>query len=162
MSSFLHTLLHVAGHAYRHSVEKKEHTNEQAQRSDQSLIEDKNPAVAFNNRGADRLAQDDLDGAIADFDEAIRRDGRFAIAFNNRGLARQRKQDLVGSISDLDEAIRLNPGYAPAFFNRGRTHREANDLNAAVRDIEEAQRLAPSAKYLAELGYVRTLAMKEG
>jgi tetratricopeptide (TPR) repeat protein len=45
--------------------------------------------MAFNNRGNSRAI--DLDGAIADYNEAIRLKPDYAGAFNNRGNVRRRK-----------------------------------------------------------------------
>jgi tetratricopeptide (TPR) repeat protein len=97
---------------------------------------------AFNNRGVDRTARGDLDGAISDFDEAIRLDPD-ADAFYNRAIARTAKGDLDGAISDYDEAIRLKPDYAQAFYNRALARTAKGDLDGAISDYDEAIRLKP-------------------
>ncbi len=67
--------------------------------------------VAFNNRGLARKDKGDLDGAIKDYDEAIRLKSDYALAFNNRGLARKAKGDIQGAQQDFDEAARVDPKY---------------------------------------------------
>ena len=55
------------------------------------------------------MTQGDLEGAIADFDEAIRLDPDYAIAFYNRGIARGEAGDLEGAIADVEQGSRLAP-----------------------------------------------------
>ena len=100
-------------------------------------------ASAFYNRGLVRYDKQDLEGAIKDYDEAIRIEPNFTLAFRSRGAARQGKGDLGGALDDYNEAIRLKPDYAGAFYNRGCAHHEKGDLDGAIRDYDEAIRLKP-------------------
>jgi tetratricopeptide (TPR) repeat protein len=68
-------------------------------------------AEAFNNRGVLRKINGDLEGALQDYNEAIRLDPNHAKAFYNRSLARREKGDVRGAQDDYNEAIRL--GYKP-------------------------------------------------
>jgi tetratricopeptide (TPR) repeat protein len=49
----------------------------------------------------------DLDGAIADYDQAIKLNPKFGLAYKNRGKAKQEKGDLDGAIADFNRAIKL-------------------------------------------------------
>ena len=60
-----------------------------------------------------------MEGALQDYNEAIRLKPDYADAFNNRGIARKAKGDLEGALQDYNEAIRLKPDFAEAFNNRG-------------------------------------------
>ena len=66
-----------------------------------------------------RETNGDLDGALADYDQAIRLNPRDASNFRIRANMRQAKGDLDGALADYNEAIRLQPEYAEAFNNRG-------------------------------------------
>jgi Flp pilus assembly protein TadD len=99
-------------------------------------------AQEFFERAYNR-PDDDLDGTIADYSEAIKLDPDYAMAYYNRAVVRSRKGDLDGTIADLNEAIRLKPEYAAAFCNRGWHRREKGDLDGAIADLNEAIRLDP-------------------
>jgi tetratricopeptide (TPR) repeat protein len=100
-------------------------------------------AEAFNNRGTARRDKGDLNGALADFTEALRLKPDYAEAFNNRGTARRDKGDFDGALADFTEALRLKPDYAEAFNNRGTARRDKGDFDGALADFTEALRLKP-------------------
>ena len=78
-------------------------------------------AVDFYNRGLDRHAQGDLDGALADYDEAIRRDkaGKLHDAYNNRANIRLAKGDVAGAMADYDKVVQMRPRDFLGYYNRG-------------------------------------------
>ena len=87
--------------------------------------------------------EDDLDGKIADYAEAIRLNPGYTRPSTTAASARFDKGDLEGAIADYDEAIRLDPEYAPAFHNRGIARLVKGDLDGAIADFDEAIRLDP-------------------
>ena len=104
---------------------------------------DKELAALFNYRGVAHKAKGDLDHAIADYTEAIRRDPNYAPAYNSRGIAYKAKGDVDKAIADYDQAIRLNPNSAPAFNNRGYAYFAKSSYDRAVTDFDEAVKLDP-------------------
>lgn len=103
----------------------------------------KGRARAYNNRGVALSQKGDRDGAIADYDQAIRLDPKLASAYNGRGLAWSNKGDLDRAISDYDRAIRLDPGLARAYSNRGSAWSTRGELVRAIGDYSQAIRLEP-------------------
>lgn len=91
-------------------------------------------ASLFYNRGNGKLHQGDLDGAIADYTQAIELNPRHANAHVNRGLARLRKNDLDGAIRDDDRAAELDPHSVLAFLNRGTARAAQGDYKGAAED----------------------------
>jgi tetratricopeptide (TPR) repeat protein len=49
----------------------------------------------------------DLDGAMADFNQAIKLNPKYSAPYDNRGNIKEKKGDLNGANSDFDQAIKL-------------------------------------------------------
>jgi Flp pilus assembly protein TadD len=65
--------------------------------------------MAYSYRGLTRSQQGDIQGVIADHNEAISLDPNDAEAYSNRGFIRSQQGDIQGAVADYDEAMRLNP-----------------------------------------------------
>ena len=66
-------------------------------------------AEEYVNRGAILSIGGFWDGALANFDEAVRLEPNNASTWHSRGIAWKEKEQLDKAITDFDEAIRLNP-----------------------------------------------------
>jgi len=97
-------------------------------------------AEEYYERG-NRRADDDYDGKISDYSEAIRLKPDYAEAYNNRGVAFDNKRDYSQAIANYNEAIRLEPDDAIAYNDRGKAYIDIGDYNRAVVDFNEAIRL---------------------
>jgi tetratricopeptide (TPR) repeat protein len=82
----------------------------------------------------------DYDGAISEYDEALRLAPSFTAARINRGTAWFGKKDYDRAIADYTESIRVDPKFALAFNNRGLTYLAKHDPDA--KDRYERFRLA--------------------
>jgi tetratricopeptide (TPR) repeat protein/serine/threonine protein kinase len=101
-------------------------------------------AAVHNNLGIALDDMKDLDGAIAEYREAIRLDPKHAaIHRNNLGATLVRKKDLDSAIAEYREAIRLAPKYTLALTNWGRALARKGDLDGAIAKHSEAIRLDP-------------------
>jgi tetratricopeptide (TPR) repeat protein len=82
-----------------------------ARRVDPAYSADLNPkyAPAFSKRGDGNLARGNLDGAVADYDQAIKLDSRLAAAWAGRGQAYLKKLDVDQAIADFDQALASVP-----------------------------------------------------
>jgi tetratricopeptide (TPR) repeat protein len=98
----------------------------------------------YFQRGYARQDKGDLDGALADYNEAIRLDPNDALSYNNRGVIRKDKGDLDSALADYNEAIRLDPNNTLPYNNRGNTRKDKGDLDGALADYSEAIRLDPN------------------
>ena len=85
-------------------------------------------------RGINAQCEGDLEGALQDFDEAIRLNPDLAMAFSNRSNIRGEQGDLEGAMRDCDEAIRIQPDCV-AFNNRGNARRAKGDLERCARGL---------------------------
>ncbi len=101
-------------------------------------------ALAFTNRGDARSDEQDFDGAIQDYNTAIRLNPMYIDAYNNRGLIKGLHRDYLGAKQDFDEAIRIRPDYAKAYNNRGNANRYLGDLAGALNDFNMAISIKPT------------------
>lgn len=86
--------------------------------------------------GVARLNQDDVDGAIQFFSDAIQADPNFAPAYNYRGYAKALIVDASAG-EDFTMAVRLLHDYADAYFNRGYYIKDT-DSSGAIADFTSA------------------------
>ena len=108
--------------------------------------------------GWSKLSRQDLRGAIADFDAALRLDPNFALAIERRGEAKRLLGEYSGAINDFDVALRLNPKSAFALRARGETKCVYSDFWGAISDFDAALVLEPlSARALACRGDAKRL-----
>ena len=64
-------------------------------------------ARTYRDRGLAKQKKGDLDGAMADFNQAIQLNPQYGLAYRNRGNAKRKKGDLDGAIADFNQAIKL-------------------------------------------------------
>jgi tetratricopeptide (TPR) repeat protein len=125
----------------------------------------------YNKRGEARLAKNNLDGALADFKEALKLNPDLTAASENCGrvdaarndqkirLARMynefirqhRKQgNLDEALVHADRAIELFPDYPPAYNNRGLIKKQKGNPDEALADFNKTIELDPklSAAYV--------------
>ena len=100
-------------------------------------------AKLHTSRGVERRRAGNLDGAIADYDTAIKLNPNDQFAFNNRANLWRDKGDLDRAIADYTEALRIDPGYTAVYVNRGLVHERRNEIALARADYQRALELPP-------------------
>lgn len=109
---------------------------------------DANCSHAFSNRGLLLKKKSDLNGALEDFDAALRVNPCICQTVFARGHTRELLGDLGGAMTDYNEAIKLKPDFAAAYRHRSalKENRDplVHDKQGAAKDIAEAIRLDPS------------------
>jgi tetratricopeptide (TPR) repeat protein len=109
-------------------------------------------ANAYTSLGAARYKKGDIDGAIRDYDLALKINPGLAAAYLNRGTARYAKGNGDGALDDWNRALRINPRLYEAYNNRGTLRANLLDLDGALADFNQAIVLNPR---LAEAYYHR-------
>ncbi|OQA00960.1 MAG: Tetratricopeptide repeat protein [Bacteroidetes bacterium ADurb.Bin408] len=61
----------------------------------------------------------DLNGALVQYDLAVKDDSTYAMAYFNRAYVKRKLNDYEGAIADYTSAITFKPGYQIAYHNRG-------------------------------------------
>jgi tetratricopeptide (TPR) repeat protein len=92
-------------------------------------------SLAIHNRGVARKAKGDVEGALRDYDEAIRLNPRLAVAFSNRGNTRFERGDLEDALKDYNESIRLNPRDADVYYNRALVYEHLSEPASAIANL---------------------------
>ena len=99
--------------------------------------------VILNNRANQKLENGDQDGALQDYNAAIRADSGYAIAYENRGILLGNLSRPEEAFQDYSQSIRLKPT-AKAFQNRALLYQKMNDSRAAIADLTQAILLEPN------------------
>ena len=86
---------------------------------DIALKNDAEDAESYYVRGFKKAAAQDYQGAIDDYNIAIRLNPQHFRAYTNRGIIKRRFKDKQGALADLTTAIKINAEYANAYLNRG-------------------------------------------
>ena len=101
------------------------------------------------NSGTEKFKSKDMDGALADFNEAIRLDPNMALAYMNRGVIYVSKNELDKAIEDETKAIDLKlaktEDQATAYSNRATAYLAKGDSGKALADADEAIKIKPDS-----------------
>ena len=110
------------------------------------------------NRGIGKAQNNDLDGAIADFNRAAELNPKDDAPYYNRAQAKRLKNDTAGAIADYTKAIELGSTNPAAYNNRGNARVETHDRDGAIADYTRAIELKPD---YARAYYNRAVLKKE-
>ena len=111
--------------------------------------------LPLNNRGMFRMSQDNLSGAVQDFEAAIRMEPEFFQAQTNKGVALMRAGKTAEAIAAFDASLKANPDQPHAISFRGTTRLNSGDLRGAAGDYREVLKMDPrNPAAHADLGFV--------
>jgi tetratricopeptide (TPR) repeat protein len=108
-----------------------------------NLTSDETLAQYLAVRGLAKEGLGNLEGAIADYTEAIKLDPNYCLARNNRGTAKYNLGDLEDASADYTKVIELDPNNIAAYINRGLAKARLNNLEEAIADFTKAIKLDP-------------------
>ncbi|WP_052672524.1 tetratricopeptide repeat protein [Aliterella atlantica] len=130
-------------------------------RSHPTLLAQEKTIEALFQQGEEKFARQDFKGAVADWNEVIRRDPKYAYAYYRRGIARFILKDYQGADKDLTETIRLKPpnnnATSSVYAARGVVRVEGlKNPKGAIEDFNRAIKLNPqNATAYANRGVIR-------
>lgn len=117
-----------------------------------TLAVTRNNSVAANNLGAYYESRGDVDGALAQYQNALvvvdrqpaaRASLQRASIETNIGNVKASQSDLAGAIEEYRRAIRTRPDFANAHVNLARVFAQQRDWSAALTENEIALQLQP-------------------
>jgi tetratricopeptide (TPR) repeat protein len=91
----------------------------------------------YINRALARYNQNNLRGAMADYDTALDLEPNNFLGHYNRGLLRAQVGDDNRGIEDFDFVLKLEPDNLMALFNRALLLEQTGNLRAAIRDYSK-------------------------
>ncbi|WP_448574253.1 tetratricopeptide repeat protein [Trichothermofontia sp.] len=94
--------------------------------------------AAWSNRGNIRIAQNQLEAAITDYNRAIELAPDLPDAYLNRGIALAGLGQWQAAIANYNQVLSLNPQDADAYNNRGNAYAGLGDWSAAIADYQQA------------------------
>jgi hypothetical protein len=92
----------------------------------------------FFQRGLQRAFKGDLDLAMEDFNEVIRRDPGHAGALNNRCWVLAMLDEVDAALKDCDASLRVAPTFADAYDSRGLVNLKLGLYKKAISDYGKA------------------------
>ena len=92
---------------------------------------------AYSIRGQAKAYLGDIEGAILDYNSAIKINSRDRGLYNNRGLLFMQAGDYASAISDLSQSLAIDPSKGMTWFNRGIAKEKLNDLRSAIDDYTQ-------------------------
>ena len=102
-------------------------------------------AEMFIYSGLSKYIQNNYEGALTDFNEAIGLIPNVPdIIFFARGTAKYHLEDYEGAISDYTKSIALDPNFADTYNNRGLGKYDLKDYKGAIADYDKAIYIDPN------------------
>jgi tetratricopeptide (TPR) repeat protein/uncharacterized caspase-like protein len=103
-----------------------------------------NLAESYNLSGNLKVVwKKDTQGALNDYDKAIKLNPDYFTAYCNRGNAYYNKRDYDKAIEDFSKAITLKPDYALAYYSRATVFNMKKEYDRAIEDYSKAISLKP-------------------
>jgi tetratricopeptide (TPR) repeat protein/uncharacterized membrane protein len=103
-------------------------------------------AGLYNNRGVERKGKKDIDGAMSDYNEALKLNPKNALAYVNRGNLFFDKGDYDAAIADFTRGIESDPKFEKSYSRRGDAYNQQKNYDKAIDDYKNALTRNPNAE----------------
>ncbi len=102
-----------------------------------------NNSAAYNNLGNIYFILGNLNGALQNYENAIRFKEDFADAYNNKGNVLRKFNKKKDAIESYQKAIKFNKNHFQAYYNLGVALKEQKKYELAIKNYEKAKKLKP-------------------
>jgi protein O-mannosyl-transferase len=102
----------------------------------------KNP-LAYNNRGHFYRQNNQIEKALADYNEALKIDPNYYLTLNNRGKIFFDRGQLDQAMVDFNKCLSIAPDFVNALSNRGAAYAAKGNLEGALTDLNKAIAIEP-------------------
>jgi len=106
-----------------------------------ALLTEPKTAADWLRRGIEEARKNDLEGAIAAFDQSIQLKRDYALAYYNRGTTYANLGNRRSALADYTQVILLKPNNAYVRYDRGLLRADAGDKQGAIEDFQQAATL---------------------
>lgn len=117
-----------------------------------AMLRELQPAYDAHDKAQELLSAEDLAGALAQINEAIRLAPGEAMFYALRGQIHQHKNDLKKADADFDKAVSLYPEMFVYRLYNGLTAAALNNLNKAEENLNRANEIVPTGIAYLRLG----------
>jgi predicted Zn-dependent protease len=100
-------------------------------------------AEALVLRGVLKLDQNDVAGARADMEEAVKDDPGYAMGYIALGATYNAQAQYDDALRTLDRGVALSPTSWQAYFEMGKAYLAKGNYQAGLRQLDKAQQFAP-------------------
>jgi tetratricopeptide (TPR) repeat protein len=131
------------------------HHQNQLSAVDDYIGQHPNNAQAYKRRGYLRQVNQDLQGALADYNQALQLQRDLDLVHSLRGIVKYQLQDYQGANADFSTALQSSENPAILLY-RGLSFYKLGNPAAAIADYERAvyQEIGPLAAHIVDLGSV--------
>ena len=105
----------------------------------------------YLQKGLTKQKQNNLKGAIKDYNTAIRKDRSNMVAYYNRGYCEFLLKKYKSSFYDLKKVTELDPNFVRAYVLRAKIYSHFNEDSAALPDLDKAIELNPTFPHVLTL-----------
>ncbi|MGB3512454.1 MAG: tetratricopeptide repeat protein [Microcoleaceae cyanobacterium] len=98
----------------------------------------------FFQRGLTKYEQQNYQGALEEFNQALEINPDHTDAYIYRGDVKEKLEDDRGAIADYNQAINIDATHPKAYYRRGNVLRKVGDNWGAIADYNQAIRLNPN------------------
>jgi protein O-mannosyl-transferase len=108
-----------------------------------AIAQNPNSAIAYNNRGWEKMSEKDYAGGLADFNASIRINDHFEDSYMNKGISEFYLKNYPDADASFDKAIAIHAGNSIAWFYKGMIKGGAGKYGEAADYFSKAVAINP-------------------